>query len=62
MGLKSDGTVVFAGSNKFGQAQVEDWTHVISLSAGAYHTLGITSNGTILTSGSNEYGQCDVAY
>ena len=62
VGLRANGTVVYAGSNAFGQSEVEEWVDVISITAGAYHTLGLTASGRIFTAGSNEYGQCDVAY
>ncbi len=61
IGLKTDGTVVAAGSNKFGQCNVDKWWHIVAVSAGAYSTIGIKGNGTVLSAGNNEYGQCDVS-
>lgn len=59
--LRSDGTVVAAGSNKHGQCDVSRWTDIVAVSAGAYFTLGLKSDGTVVAAGSNEFGQCDVS-
>lgn len=47
--LKRDGTVVAVGDNTFGQCNVGDWTDIISISAGDYHTVGLKSDGTVVT-------------
>ena len=51
-GLRTDGTVVAAGSNHAGQCDVEDWTDVVYLTAGKNCTLGITKDGTLKIAGS----------
>ena len=61
VGLKSDGTVVAAGDNKYGQCDVSDWTDVVAVACGVYHTVGLKSDGTVVAVGDNYYGQCDVS-
>ncbi len=59
--LRADGTVVAAGSNKYGQCDVSDWKDITAVSAGAYFTLGLKSDGTVVAAGSNSFGQCNVS-
>ena len=61
VGLKSDGTVVAVGYNKYGQCDVSDWTDIVAVSAGECHTVGLKSNGTVVAAGWNDDGQCDVS-
>ena len=75
VGLKTDGTVVaneftdtavyLTGigyfSRQCGQSDVSDWTDIVAISAGAYHTVGLKANGTVVAVGRNDYGQCDVS-
>ncbi len=49
------------GYNGFGQCEVSDWTDIVSVSAGAYHTVGLKSDGTVVATGDNDDGQCDVS-
>ena len=58
MGLKTDGTVVAVGNDDSGIEYISDWTDIVAISAGDYHTVGLKSDGTILCTGSNQYGQC----
>ena len=51
MGLKSDGTVVAAGSNGSNQLAVEDWKHIASISAGDLNSYGIQENGKVEAAG-----------
>ena len=51
LGLKSDGTVVAAGSNGSNQLAVEDWKHVVSISAGDLNSYGIQENGKVEAAG-----------
>ena len=61
VGLKSDGTLVTAGSNDDGQCNVMGWINVVEVAAGAAHTVALKADGTVLATGSNSYGQCDVS-
>ena len=58
--LKKDGTVVFAGSNDYGEGNVENWENIIAVSMGYHHTVGLKADGTVVAAGSNDYGQCNV--
>jgi alpha-tubulin suppressor-like RCC1 family protein len=60
VGLKSDGTVVAAGYNYYGQCNVGNWTDITQVVTGVYHTVGLKSDGTVVAVGWNDYGQCDV--
>lgn len=56
--LRSDGTVLAAGDNSFGQCNVSDWTNIVAITAGAYHTVGLKADGTVVAVGDNSRGQC----
>lgn len=71
VGLKTDGTLIVAGSNLDpnskklppageGQCDVQDWTDIVAVSAGGYHTVGLKKDGTVIAIGLNKGGQCDV--
>lgn len=51
VGLKSDGTVVFTGSNANGQGKVSGWKNIVAVRAGAYRTVGICKDGTVKVAG-----------
>jgi alpha-tubulin suppressor-like RCC1 family protein len=59
--LYSDGTVVTAGSNSWGQCNVSDWRDIAAVAAGQSHTVGLRTNGTVVAVGGNFYGECDVS-
>lgn len=59
--LKSDGTVVAAGSNSSGQSDVDGWSDIVAVSAGRAHTVGLKSDGTVVTAGKDSAGRCDVS-
>lgn len=61
VGLKTDGTVVAIGNNKFGQCDVGSWRNIIAVAAGNNHTVGLKSDGTVVAVGHNDKGQCEVA-
>lgn len=58
--LKSDGTVVAAGSDSSGQSDVDGWSDIVAVSAGRAHTVGLKSDGTVVTAGKDSAGRCDV--
>lgn len=61
VGLRTDGTVVTAGSNHDGQCDVDEWKDIVAISAGNYHTVGLRADGTVVATGLNDHGQCDVS-
>jgi len=62
VGLKSDGTVVACGVNRYGQCDLSGWTDIVAISTGDDHTVGLRSDGTVVAKGNNESGQCDVSH
>ena len=58
--IKSDGTVVTAGSNQFDQCEVSDWTDIVSVSVGENHTAGLKADGKVLNAGAINVGQSNV--
>lgn len=60
VGLKSDGTVVAAGSNNYSQCDVNSWTDITQVAAGNEHTVGLKSDGTVVAAGVNNDGNCNV--
>jgi len=60
LGLKSDGTVMAAGSSWDGQCDVDDWTDIKYVAAGGHHSVGLRYDGTVVATGSNLHGQIDV--
>lgn len=66
VGLRSDGTVVAAGSNNFGACKVDNWTDIISVSEGDSHTVGLRRDGTVVATRYAgdirfNYSQCEVS-
>ncbi len=60
VGLRSDETVVAAGSNSYGQCNVDEWSNIARIAAGAHHTVGLKKDGTVVAAGNNEHAQCNV--
>lgn len=67
--LKSDGTVMAEGDNKYGQCDVGSWCDIVAVAAGNVHratntgnahTIGLKADGTVVAVGWNRHGQCDV--
>ena len=59
-GLRSDGTVLYAGTNLYGLTKVSEWTNVTYIAAAGTYVVGIREDGTVLAAGGNSFGQCDV--
>ena len=51
VGLKSDGTVVAVGDNRYGQCNIGSWTDITKVAAGSHHTVGLKSDGTVVAVG-----------
>jgi hypothetical protein len=60
VGLKTDGTVVAAGYNEYGESDVATWTDIIQVAAGSWDTIGLRADGTLVSVGWNDYGQLNV--
>ena len=60
VGLKTDGSLISAGWNKFGQCNIDSWTNISAVATGYGHTLGLKNNGTVVAVGDNAKGQCNV--
>jgi len=58
--LQTDGSVVAAGRNDFGQCNVSEWYDIASISAGSRHTVGLRYDGTVVAVGDNSLGQSNV--
>lgn len=56
VGLKSDGSVVATGANKYGQCNVSHLRDITSISA------GLKKDGTVAVTGNNDHGQCNVSF
>ena len=52
--------MVAVGDNEYGQCDVGDWTDIVAISAGGWHTLGLKSDGSIVAVGRDVNGQCEV--
>lgn len=61
VGVKSDGSVVAVGVNRYGQCDLDNWWGIASVSAGDNSTLGLRYDGTVVARGDNHLGQCDVS-
>lgn len=46
--LYNDGTCKAFGDNTYNQCDVDDWTDIVQISAGDWHTLGLKSDGTVV--------------
>lgn len=53
VGLRSDGTVVAAGFNTYGECDVSDWSDIVEITAGYCFTAGLKSDGTVVYTGYN---------
>ena len=49
--IKENGEIVTAGSNEYGQCNIDDWTNIVSVSAGGYHSAGLREDGTVIATG-----------
>jgi alpha-tubulin suppressor-like RCC1 family protein len=58
--VTSEGRVIAAGPNGYGECNVENWRKVCAVSAGPFFTVGLREDGRVYACGSNKYGQCNV--
>lgn len=48
------------GGNYYGQCDVDDWTDIVAIAAGDWHTVGLRSDGTVVAVGDYSHGKCNV--
>ena len=61
VGVKDDGTVVAVGCGWYGVLEVDSWTDIVQVDAGAwFHTVGLKDDGTVVATGLNWYGVLEV--
>ena len=51
VGVKEDGTVVFAGANEENQNDISDWSDIVVIATEGRQTIGVKSDGTVLLAG-----------
>lgn len=61
LGLKTDGTVIAAGNNEYGQCDVDEWTDIVHVYAGKQHSIAKRKDGEFVAIGYNKFNQCDVS-
>ncbi|MBM7609167.1 alpha-tubulin suppressor-like RCC1 family protein [Lysinibacillus composti] len=68
--IKSDGTVLAVGGNKYDQCDVNGWRNIVAVTAGNVHmatntgnthTVGLKTDRTVMAVGWNNHGQCNVS-
>lgn len=60
VGLKKDGTVVFAGQKPEYYVGTTTWTDIIAISTGQQYIIGLRSDGTLVAQGHNGDGQANI--
>lgn len=61
VGLREDGTVLYAGMLEKSKAELSGWGNLIAVSEGNEHTLGLLADGTVISKGMNFRGERDVS-
>ena len=62
VGLRSDGTVAWAGFDEnIDEYELQNWTDIVDLAVGRDHIVGLRSDGTVVVNGRNDDGECDVS-
>lgn len=57
--IRQDGSLIATGNDGI-WLDVKDWTDIVAVAAGDFHTVGLRSDGTVAVTGTNVFGQCDV--
>lgn len=52
--------VVGFGDNTYRQLNFDNWSDIVQVSAGGFHTLGLKSDGTVVATGNNNFGQLEI--
>ncbi len=63
IGLKTDGTVVWAGESwaKDDRCNISGWTDIVAIATGGWHTVGLKMDGTVVAVGKNNDDRCNVS-
>lgn len=61
VGVKRDGTVVFAGANEEGQNDISDWSDIVVIATEDRKTIGVKSDGSVLLVGDIDSCGIDVS-
>ena len=61
LGVKTDGTVICAGTYHFGGCDVSSWSDIQQVATGWGYTVGLKTDGTLVAVGYNDEGQSDVS-
>jgi alpha-tubulin suppressor-like RCC1 family protein len=61
VGLKTDGTLLVAGSNEHGQHDARSWTDIQAIALGSDFVAGLKNDGTVLFAGNDRNGMLDVS-
>lgn len=59
--IDENGLVIGNGDNTYNQLNFDNWSDIIQISAGGFHTLGLKSDGSVLSVGYNNLGQTNVS-
>jgi len=59
--IDNSGKVNGYGDNTYKQLNFDNWSDIIQVAAGGFHTLGLKSDGSVLATGYNNLGQIDVS-
>lgn len=49
------------GDFTYGQEETNNWTDIVDVSTGGYHTISLKKDGTVVACGDNSFGQLDVS-
>lgn len=59
LGVKKDGTVIVAGSSRYGQCNVNNWQDIVTIVTGSSRTVGLKKDGTVVAVGREERYRCE---
>jgi len=55
--VHSDGTVVAAGHNQYGQCNVRGWNDIVAIACGDYFTVGVRADGKVLVAHNGSHAE-----
>lgn len=60
LAMLKEGGSVFAGFIDSPACNVSNWSNIVQISAGNFHTVGLKSDGTVVAAGRSDPGACNV--